>query len=153
MNPIRIAVALGAAALLLGGLAAPAFADETTSTTIDSGNITDGGSAVTATAGVTSGDRTATLLGGHCLLVGRRLPQRRNCERRVNHYRGQRPQRHLRGLECHHRGQCAGRVWGGGGLDYAGGTIAADNLSVASYGALSSNAVAGDRRPLTSGSA
>ena len=50
MKPIRMAVALSAAAMLLGGLAAPAFA-------------TALGSGVPATAGITAGDRTANLAG------------------------------------------------------------------------------------------
>jgi hypothetical protein len=50
MKSIRMAVALAAAALFLGGLAGPAFAADT-------------GSQVNATAGVIGGDRTATLAG------------------------------------------------------------------------------------------
>jgi hypothetical protein len=57
MKPIRMAVALSAATMLLGGLAAPAFADDATLTT------NNNGSAVAATAGINAGDRTAVLAG------------------------------------------------------------------------------------------
>jgi hypothetical protein len=124
MKRIRIAVALGAAALFLGGLAAPAFAADT-------------GSQVTASAGVTSGDRTATL-GGDIAFTA---VDASHSDVTAN---AQSTTIVANDLSASYAGWnvtvVASALDGSGGIALArSGVIAAANLSVASYGALTSN--------------
>jgi hypothetical protein len=121
MKPIRVAVALGAAALFLGGLAAPAFA-------------ADNGSNVAATAGITAGDRTATLAGAIAFPAV-------NADHNIQSATAQSTSIEVNDLSASDAGWnvtvvSSALVGTSGPALSLDGTIAGNNLSVASYGAL-----------------
>ncbi len=121
MKPIRMAVALSAAAMLLGGLAAPAFAADT-------------GSNVAATAGITAGDRTATLAGDIAFPAV-------SADHNIQSATAQLTSIEVNDLSASNAGWnvtvvSSALVGTSGPALSLGGTIAASNLSVASYGAL-----------------
>ena len=121
MKPIRMAVALSAAAMLLGGLAAPAFA-------------TDLGSGVPATAGITAGDRTANLAGPIAF-------QAVDADHNIQSATAQLTSIEVNDLSASDAGWnvtvvSSSLVGTSGAALSLHGTIAGNNLSVASYGAL-----------------
>ena len=121
MKPIRMAVALSAAAMLLGGLAAPAFA-------------TDLGSGVPATAGITAGDRTANLEGAIAFPAV-------SADHNIQSATAQLTSIEVNDLSASNAGWnvtvvSSALVGTSGPALSLDGTIAGSNLSVASYGAL-----------------
>ena len=121
MKPIRMAVALSAAAMLLGGLAAPAFAADT-------------GSNVAATAGITAGDRTATLAGDIAFPAV-------SADHNIQSATAQLTSIEVNDLSASDAGWnvtvvSSSLVGTSGPALSLHGTIAGNNLSVASYGAL-----------------
>ena len=121
MKPIRMAVALSAAAMLLGGLAAPAFAADT-------------GSNVAATAGITAGDRTANLAGPIAF-------QAVSADHNIQSATDQLTSIEVNDLSASNAGWnvtvvSSALVGTSGPALSLDGTIAGSNLSVASYGTL-----------------